>query len=62
MENMPSKEQFQAYEKVRVRGRWNMYDPRAQRATGLTDKEYMAVLSNYEALMVLYPDVRKEGK
>ena len=28
-------------------GKWNMFDPRAGRATGLTDKEFTFVMDNY---------------
>lgn len=39
-----------AYEAVRERGRYNMYDPRALQATGLTRDEYVFVMDNFDAL------------
>ena len=50
---------FRNYERVRVRGKWNMYDPRAESASGLDKDTYLGVLSNYEALMERFPDVRQ---
>lgn len=44
-------EDWVVYEKVRKGGRWNMYDPQAQRATRLSSEEYVFVMENYEALM-----------
>ena len=52
---------FRAYEKVRVGGKWNMYDPRANYASGLDKDTYLGVLSNYEALMELFPDVSQHN-
>ena len=49
---------FRAYEKVRVRGKFNMWDRRAESASGLDIDTYLGVLSNYEALMERFPDVR----
>jgi hypothetical protein len=31
-------------------GKYNMFDPRATRATGLSESEYIFVLKNYVAL------------
>lgn len=42
--------EFQAYERVRKSGRWNMFDPRARRATGLTAEEYAEVMRRYSEL------------
>jgi hypothetical protein len=50
---------FRSYERVRVRGRFNMWDRRAQSASGLDSDTYLGVLSNYKALMELFPDVRQ---
>ena len=41
---------WKAYEKVRASGRFNMYDPRARRETGLNDEKYSFVMSNYSEL------------
>lgn len=56
--NLPTREAYKAYEKVRKSGKYNMFDPRAQAASKLTQPEYLAVIQNYEALMKKYPDVR----
>lgn len=41
---------WRACERVRQGGRWNMYDPRARAATGLTREEYGFAMSNYSEL------------
>ena len=41
---------FEAYEKVRRSGKYNMYSPDAKLATGLTDERFMFVLKHYSAL------------
>lgn len=38
------------FEKVRASGRFNMFDPRARRETGLGHERYSYVLSNYSTL------------
>ena len=50
---------FKSYERVRVRGKWNMWDRRAESASGLDTDTYLGVLSNYKALMERFPDVRQ---
>ena len=50
---------FRSYERVRVRGKFNMWDRRAESASGLDTDTYLGVLSNYEALMERFPDVRQ---
>ena len=42
--------QFRRYEQVRAGGRFNMFDPRARAATGLSGDEYFFVIDNYDAL------------
>lgn len=41
---------YLAYEKVRKKGSYNMYDPRARHATGLTPEQYAFVMDNFTAL------------
>ena len=41
---------FKAYRKVQMGGKYNMFDPRAVRATGLSESEYCVVLKNYVKL------------
>jgi hypothetical protein len=41
---------WRAYERVRQGSKWNMFDPRARRATGLSIDEYAFVMSNFGEL------------
>ena len=41
---------FKAYRKVQMGGKYNMFDPRARRATKLSESEYVFVMKNYTAL------------
>ena len=41
---------WKLYERVRKGGKWNMFDPRARRATGLSGERYSFVMRNYSAL------------
>lgn len=41
---------YEAYERVRNVGKWNMFDPRARRATRLSESRYSFVLKNYDEL------------
>ena len=41
---------FKAYEKMRKLGRYNVFDPRARRLTGLSEEAYTFVMNNYSAL------------
>lgn len=41
---------WKAFEKVRSGGRYNMFDPRARRATGLSADRYLFVMKNFSAL------------
>jgi hypothetical protein len=41
---------FKSYERVRASGAYNMYDPQARQAAGLTLEEYTTVMMNYSAL------------
>ena len=45
---------YQNYERIRESGEFNMFDPRAQIATGLNTKEYIFVMNNYSALREQY--------
>jgi hypothetical protein len=38
---------FRAYEKVRAEGKYNMFDPRAIAASGLSKEDYIDVMKNY---------------
>jgi hypothetical protein len=54
---LPPKEHFERYVRAQDGGRYNMYDPRACRATGLSREDYGAVMDNYDALCEEYPEV-----
>lgn len=43
-------ENWKAYEDVRSGGEYNMFDRRAEEATGLSHVEYMFVMKNYTEL------------
>jgi hypothetical protein len=42
--------QYQAFEKVRSSGAFNMFDPRARHAAKLTPEQYAFVMDNYSDL------------
>ena len=55
-----TKEEFEAYERVRASGITNMFDVRTvQTLSGLTKEKILAIMQNYGKLMKQYPDVRK---
>lgn len=41
---------WRKYEKVRAGGRWNMFDPHARQATGMTRDEYIFCMEHYSEL------------
>lgn len=41
---------WEKYEKVRLSGQYNMFDPRARVMAGLTTEEYTFVMKNFSAL------------
>lgn len=41
---------WEAYEDVRQSGRFNMFDPRARRTSGLSRERYLFVLKNYSEI------------
>lgn len=57
---MPTKEEFAEYVAVQYCGLWNMFDPRAQEATGLSWETYTAIMKNYNELAQKYPEVLKQ--
>jgi hypothetical protein len=44
---------YQAYERIRARGTYNMYDLAARHATGLSKEDYIFVMENYDTLHAL---------
>lgn len=45
---------FRAYEDVRLDGKFNMFDPRARKASGLQKSEYIFVMAHYADLKKAY--------
>ena len=41
---------FARYVRVQMGGRYNMFDPRARAATGLSQDEYTFIIKNYSEL------------
>ena len=41
---------WKSYEEVRLDGAYNMFDPRAREAAGLSRDEYLFVMQNYSEL------------
>lgn len=41
---------YHCYEKVRAKGKYNMFDPRARAASGLSREEYTFVMQHYSEL------------
>lgn len=41
---------FHAFNRVLESGEFNMFDPRAQIKSGLSDKDYLFVMDNYSAM------------
>lgn len=54
-----TREEFVAYEGVRRRGRYNMFDPNARALTGLDKDTYTGIIKRYESLVKKFPGVRK---
>lgn len=49
-DDLPSDADYMAYERVRKGGRYNMFDPRARRSTGLSQEQYLAVMKHFGKL------------
>jgi len=45
-----TKEEFERFVDVQVGGKYNMLDPRARQATGLSKEVYTEILTNYGIL------------
>ena len=41
---------WEDYESVRTVGAWNMFDPQAREATGLSRENYLFVMSHYSEM------------
>ena len=62
LENGRQKEQLLKYEVVRQQGLYNMFDPKARKVTGLSEKEYINIQKHYSELMQKYPDIKEKAK
>lgn len=51
---MVTKEQFKAYRKVQEEGKYNMFDSRAIKATGLDKETYFEIIKHYNKYYELY--------
>lgn len=49
-----TEKQFMAYHRVQIGGKWNMFDPRARQATGLSKEVYFAIMKQYSELADKY--------
>lgn len=57
-----TKEDYEAYEAVRASGVTNMFAIRTvEKLSGLDRETITAIMHNYSALKIKYPDVRKQG-
>ena len=57
-----TREEFKAYEKVRVSGVTNMWDVRVvETLSGLDRDTIMEIMKTYSQLVEKYPGVRKKG-
>ena len=55
-----TRQDLEAYERVRVSGHWNMFSLEAQLASGLDKDTYFGVRLTYGGLVEKFPGVRKE--
>ena len=56
-----TKEEFEAYKRVRASGVTNMFDVRTvEELSGLDREKIIEVMKNYDELMKKYADVRQE--
>ena len=49
-----TEEEFECYLRVQKSGRYNMFDPLAVNATGLSKEKYAYILEKYSDLMIEY--------
>ena len=54
-----AKEDFEAYEHVRISGVTNMLSPDVRELAGISRDVHYTILRHYEALCAKWPDVRK---
>ena len=52
------KDKLFRYEVVRIKGNYNMFDPRARLETGLSEEDFKYIIKEYSNLMEHFPEVR----
>jgi len=52
---------WHTYERVRLTGYYNMFDPRAREMTGLTRERYIFILENYSGIQDQLAEVRVQA-
>jgi len=56
-EAMVTRSEFKKYVQVQKEGKFNMLDPAARIATGLSEEKFLAILKDYTWLASKYPEV-----
>ena len=56
-----TKEDFQAYEKVRQSGITNMLSPDVESLASINKKTHLAIMKHYGELCTKWPDIRELG-
>lgn len=56
-EPIVSDREFEEYLIIQQDGDYNMFDPRAQEQTELSDEQWFFIMRNYEKLMVEYKEI-----
>ena len=57
--NKITKEDFEAYEEVRVGGLLNMMSSQVQEFAGISEEIHLGIIEHYTELMKKYPEVRE---
>jgi len=52
---------WRTYERVRLTGYYNMFDPRAREMTGLTRERYIFILKNYSGIQDQLAEVKVQA-
>lgn len=52
---------WRTYERVRLTGYYNMFDPRAREMTGLTRERYIFILENYSGIQDQLAEVKVQA-
>ena len=52
---------WRTYERVRLTGHYNMFDPRVREMTGLTRERYIFILENYSGIQDQLAEVKVQA-